>query len=253
MPLDHLADEVYARLARAGCVAADEETRELLAAVPDDETLESWVQRREFGEPLAWILGKIDFCGLSIQVDAGLYVPRLQSQELARRAVEILPQNGYAADLCTGVGAIAVYISHMVPNAVVVGTDLDFMAVRCARRNGVRATVGDLGSCLRSGIFDLVSVVAPYVPTDQLYLLPKDVQHFEPILALDGGVDGLAKLHRSIDHAQRILRTGGWFLAEVGGTQDQLIESTLRSAGFGHFSSWYDEDGDLRGISAQLK
>ncbi|MCL5052428.1 MAG: hypothetical protein M1447_01210 [Gammaproteobacteria bacterium] len=56
MPLDHLADEVYARLVRAGCVAADEETCELLTAAPDESTLAEWVTRREHGEPLAWIL-----------------------------------------------------------------------------------------------------------------------------------------------------------------------------------------------------
>ncbi len=252
MPLDHLADEVYARLVHAGCVAADEEASDLLAAAPDEATLAKWVTRREHGEPLAWILGRIDFCGLSILVDEGLYVPRLQSEELARRAAECLPQDGHAVDLCTGVGAIAAYLGQIAPNATVVGTDLNLSAVCCASRNGVRAVVSELGSSLRSGVFDVVSVVAPYVPTGELHLLPADVQRFEPTLALDGGVDGLTQLRRSVFDAQRLLRAGGWFLAEVGGAQDRMLEPVLRSAGFGSFSSWHDEDGDLRGICAQL-
>ena len=252
MPLDYLADEVYARLVRAGCVAADEEASDLLAAAPDEATLAKWVTRREHGEPLAWILGRIEFCGLSILVDERLYVPRLQSEELARRAAERLPRDGCAADLCTGVGAIAAYLGQMAPNATVVGTDLNLSAVRCARRNGVQAIVSELGSSLHSGAFDVVSVVAPYVPTGQLRLLPADVQRFEPTLALDGGADGLTQLRRSVFDAQRLLHAGGWFLAEVGGVQDRMLEPVLRSAGFDNFLSWHDEDGDLRGVCAQL-
>ncbi len=181
-----------------------------------------------------------------------LYVPRLQSEELARRAAERLPRDGCAADLCTGVGAIAAYLGQMAPNATVVGTDLNLRAVRCARRNGVQAIVSELGSSLHSGAFDVVSVVAPYVPTGQLRLLPADVQRFEPTLALDGGADGLTQLRRSVFDAQRLLHAGGWFLAEVGGVQDRMLEPVLRSAGFDNFLSWHDEDGDLRGVCAQL-
>jgi release factor glutamine methyltransferase len=95
-------------LSQAGFVAAEEEADELLAcAGGDPERLESLVRRRLGGEPLAWITGSVSFCGLKIHVDAGVYVPRWQSEPLAARAVERLPASGTAIDLCTGSGAIA--------------------------------------------------------------------------------------------------------------------------------------------------
>jgi release factor glutamine methyltransferase len=102
---------VYDRLAAAGCIAPEEEARELLRAASDERTLEEWIRRRERGEPLAWITGITTFCGRSIRVDPGVYVPRPQSEELARRAAAFLPQSGRALDLCTGSGAVAVTVS----------------------------------------------------------------------------------------------------------------------------------------------
>src|ERR1700720_3649954 len=95
-------------LSRAGFVSAEEEADELLSrAAGDVELLDSLVARRLTGEPLAWITGRVSFCGLEIRVDPGVYVPRWLSEPLARRAVELLPETGSAIDLCTGAGAIA--------------------------------------------------------------------------------------------------------------------------------------------------
>ena len=99
-----MPEDVAARLERAGFVAAEEEAAELLAAGGD---LDALVARRLTGEPLAWITGTAPFCGLWIRVDPGVYVPRWQTEALARRAVERLPADGVAIDLCTGSGAIA--------------------------------------------------------------------------------------------------------------------------------------------------
>ena len=133
---------VIDRLAAAGCVAAEEEAGELVGAGADRATLERWIGRRERGEPLAWIVGSASFCGRTVLVDRGVYVPRRQSEELARRAAGLLPAGGRAADLCTGAGAIAAHLAGEVPSATVVGTDIDPRAVACARRNGVAAVVG---------------------------------------------------------------------------------------------------------------
>src|SRR6476469_9502715 len=83
------------RLADAGFVAAEEEAAELLARAGDDRALlDALVARRLTGEPLAWITGSVEFCGLSIRVDPGVYVPRWQSEQLAWRAAERLPGGG---------------------------------------------------------------------------------------------------------------------------------------------------------------
>jgi release factor glutamine methyltransferase len=239
-------------LRAAGCIAAEEEAGELLEAAPNDETLEVWIRRRERGEPLAWITGTARFGDHSLHVDPGVYVPRLQSEELARRAAAILADGGTAAaDLCTGAGAVAVHLMARAPAATVVGVDLDPRAAACARRNGVRAIVGDLDGPLRANVFDVVTAIAPYVPTDELRLLPADVRRYEPTLALDGGADGLDVIRRVVAAGARLLRGGGWLLVEIGGDQDRALTPTLGANGFTSIEPWFDEDGDLRGIAAQ--
>ena len=244
--------QVIDRLLAAGCLAAEEEAEELIAKAPDHYTLESWVRRREEGEPLAWVTGTLQFCGRTLLIDPGVYVPRLQSEELARRAARLLAASGgRAADLCTGSGAIASHLMAEAPAAAVVGADIDTRAVACARRNGVHAVLGDLAGPLRPKGFDLVTAVAPYVPTDQLTVLPADVQRYEPRIALDGGHEGLDLVRRIVVSASRLLRSGGWLLLELGGQQDKALRPALAAAGFGPASSWFDEDGDLRGLEAQ--
>lgn len=240
------------RLTAAGCVAAAEEAGELTAAAPDAGTLEMWIRRRERGEPLAWIVGTTQFCGRALRVDRGVYVPRPQSEGLARRAAALLPgRGGRAADLCTGTGAIAAHLMAEVPAATVVGIDVDERAALCARRNGVATVIADLGEPLRDDRFDVVTAVAPYVPTDALGLLPADVQRYEPRLALDGGDDGLALVRRIVVTAARVLRRGGWLLTEVGAEQDQALTAALAASGFSSVTPWFDEEGDLRGVAAQ--
>jgi release factor glutamine methyltransferase len=244
-------DLVADRLRAAGCVAADDEALELVAAAPDEPTLGSWLTRREHGEPMAWITGSVEFCGHEIAVDPGVYVPRAQSVPLAHRAGALLAAGGgRAADLCTGAGAVAVHLMARAPAATVVGVDIDRRAAACARRNGVDALVGDLDRPLRDGAFDVVTAVAPYVPTGALHLLPADVRRYEPHHALDGGADGLDVVQRIVDGAARLLRPGGWLLVEVGGTQDLALAPALSAAGFGDGEAWFDDDGDLRGLAA---
>lgn len=224
----------------------------MLAMDPDGATIESWLSRREQGEPLEWILGHAELLGHRLVVDPGVYVPRPQSAELASRASALLPERGRAADLCTGSGAIAACLRTAVPSALVVATELDPLAARCARRNGVHVVLGDLDGGLAGAAFDVVTAVAPYVPTGALHLLPADVQRYEPARALDGGRDGLDVVRRVVEGAARLLRPGGWLLAEIGGSQDLACAPILDQAGFATPLFWHDEDGDLRGLAARL-
>ena len=245
--------QIVERLAQAGCVAAEEEAAVLVGAAPDRATLEAWVARRERGEPPAWIVGWVEFLGRRVHVDPGLYVPRAQSEELAGRAAGVLPERGLAADLCTGAGALAAHLMSARPAATVVATDVDPRAVRCARANGVTAAVADLDAGLRSGAFDVVCAVAPYVPTQEIHLLPADVVRYEPRSALDGGQDGLDVVRRVVAGAARLLRPGGWLVTEIGGDQDAVAAAVLAAAGFGEPTFWWDGDGDLRGVAARLE
>ncbi len=252
--LDH--GLVTQMLAEAGCVAAREEADELIgAAAGDPDVLDDLVSRRTGGEPIAWLTGGVTFCGVELFVAPGVYVPRWQTEPLARRAAALLPAGGVAVDLCTGAGAIAAVLAAGVPTARVVATELDDAAVRCARRNGVEVFEGWLDDPLPRELerrVDILTAVAPYVPTDSLRLLPRDAQAFEPRLALDGGADGTDVLAEIARRSIRWLRPGGWLLLELGGDQAEPVGQLLAGLGFMGLVVMADEDGDPRAICAQL-
>jgi len=247
-----IREDVVDRLARAGCVAADEEADQLLAAAPDPRTLLAWVSRRERGEPLAWIVGRVEFLGRSVSVEPGVFVPRAQSAGVALRAADLLPERGHAADLCTGSGAIAAHLMHARPDAVVVAGDIDPKAAACARRNGVPAVVADMDGGLAGRAFDVICGVTPYVPTGAMSLLPPDVVRYEPTSALDGGVDGLDHVRRLVAGAARLLRPGGWLLTEIGADQNASVAEALTASGYAEPTFWWDDEGDLRGVAARF-
>jgi release factor glutamine methyltransferase len=234
------AAALTALLAREGFVAADEEADELLACAGGDEArLAALVERRLTGEPLAWITGSVQFCGLPMTVHPGVYVPRWQSELLTERALERLPAGGgRAIDLCTGCGAIARVLAVRAGAAVAAG-DVDPRAVACARANGVEAHAGDLFDPLPpalAGTTDVVTGVLPYVPTADLPLLQRDTFTFETPLAYDGGTDGLEIVRRVIAEAPMRLR--GSLLLELGGDQAAAFDGEVI----------LDEEGDVRGI-----
>jgi release factor glutamine methyltransferase len=243
-----------AQLSRAGCVAADEEARELIAsAVGDQSLLHALAERRLDGEPLAWITGRTEFAEHSILVDPGVYVPRWQSVELARRAGARLPDGGKAVDLCTGSGAVATVLQAVRPSARIVATDSDGRAVACARANGVEAYHGDLFAPVPDsfrGQTDVVVAVVPYVPSTALHLLPRDTLRYEDASHYDGGPDGADILRRVLAGAPGILHSGGAVLLEVGGDQADLLRPTLDRLGYASVRTWSDEEGDLRGLEA---
>ena len=192
------------------------------------------------------------FCGEIVVVHGGVYVPRWQSEPLALAALERLPEAGLAVDLCTGAGAIAVVLSRRRPRARVVATEIDPLAVACARANGVEVREGDLAAPLGAEFtarVDVVTAVVPYVPTDELRLLPRDVLAYEPRRALDGGIGGTALLVRAAWESVRLLQgAGGSLLLELGGEQADDLAPILDDVGLTEREVLLDEDGDLRGL-----
>lgn len=256
MPTPTDLDRLAARLAAAGFVAAQAEAGELLARAADDgELLASLVERRLTGEPLAWITGSVAFCGQEILVDPGVYVPRRQSEPLARRALDRLPAKGAAIDLCTGSGAIAKVLSTGRPAARVVASDIDQRAVACAAANGVDVVLGDLFAPLPAAFgeqLDVVVGVVPYVPTPELPLLQRDTFTFESRRSYDGGPDGTVIVRRVLSDSIHFLRRGGVLLLELGGSQHELLAHDLARLGFVDVTVLVDDDGDPRGIEATL-
>jgi release factor glutamine methyltransferase len=244
------------RLSGVGFVDAHEEAREMIeAAYGGDAVLHCWLTRRLAGEPLAWLTGFATFAGHRVLVDRNLYVPRPQTELLARRAMELLPERGLAADLCTGTGALAVALRRAHRHARVVGTDIDPNAVGCAAKNGVEVYQGHLADPLPHALFghvDVVVAVVPYVPTEEMIFLPRDVREYEPRRALDGGRNGMLLLEQAAVSGAQLLHVGGSLLLELGGNQDRLLLPALDQAGFSLTARIHDDEGDLRGIEARL-
>ena len=254
-PHDHRLEPLIDQLARAGFLAAGDEAEQLMAFAGDDAVvLARAVEGRLTGEPLAWIIGSTVFCGHRINIDLGVYVPRGFSERLAERAVELLPATGTAIDLCTGTGAIARTLMLARTGARILASDLDPVAVACARTNGVDAVTGDLFDGLPHDLgrsVDVVVGVVPYVPSDELAHLQRDTFTFETHLAYDGGEGGLHLLRRAIAEAPRFLRAGGTLLLEVCGDQDQALQDDLERNGYRDVAVLVDDDGDTRGIEAR--
>ncbi len=243
-------------LGRAGFVAADEEATELFdGAAGDRARLDSMVARRLTGEPLAWITGHALFCDLVIGVHPGVYVPRWQSEALARRATERLPPTGVAVDLCTGTGAVAATLMAARGHARIVASDVDPRAVANAAANGVEVYLGDLFAPLPPALrrqVDVVVGVVPYVPTPALRLLAHDTLTFESPLSYDGGPDGADLLRRALADSARFLRPGGALLLELGGDQADLLAGDLATNGYREVTVLRDDEGDVRGVEATL-
>jgi release factor glutamine methyltransferase len=249
-----LLREVSETLQAAGFLDGDEEAAALVAAADGvDGVLRDLLARRVDGEPLEWLTGFITFLGHNMRIDPGVYVPRRQSEIVARRAIERLPHDGMAVDMATGSGAIAVALSNARPRATVMATEIDPLAAKCAVANGVDVLVGDLGGPLpiaAHGRVDVVVAVVPYVPSEEMVFLPRDVRRHEPSRALDGGPRGLVLLSEAVRWAGLLLRAGGSLVLELGGSQDTGLQPSLTAAGFELVDRLRDDEGDLRGVEA---
>ncbi|GHH32880.1 putative protein N(5)-glutamine methyltransferase [Streptomyces candidus] len=230
-------DAVVGRLRRAGCVFAEDEARLLFATARTDRELAAMVRRRVDGLPLEHVLGWAEFCGRRIAVDAGVFVPRPRTAFLARTAVALAAalEAPVVLDLCCGTGAVAVVVGAEVADAEVHAADVEPAAVRCARRNvaaGGSVYEGDLYAPLPAGLRGRVDVLvanAPYVPTDDIGLLPSEAREYEPLVALDGGADGLDVQRRVTAGAARWLAPGGSLLIETSERQaDRTAAAMVR-------------------------
>jgi release factor glutamine methyltransferase len=222
-------------------VFAEDEARLLAASARTPAELAALVDRRAAGLPLEHVLGWAEFCGLRIAVDPGVFVPRRRTEFLVRQAAALAGPRAVVVDLCCGSGAVAAAVAASLERAEPHAADLDPAAVRCARRNlaaaGGRVYEGDLYAPLPAALRGRVDVLVanvPYVPTDEVGLLPPEARDHEPLLALDGGADGLDVLRRVAADAPRWLAPGGSLLVETSGRQAPHAREALAAAGLAH-------------------
>jgi release factor glutamine methyltransferase len=223
-------------LRTAGCVFAEDEARLLAAAASGPAQLEEMVGRRAGGLPIEQVVGWAEFCGLRIAVEPGVFVPRRRTEALVDEAAALLSPGAVVVDLCCGSGAVGAALMAAIPSVELHAADLDPAAVRCARRNVERVYEGDLFEALPPalrGRVDLVAVNAPYVPSREVELLPREARLHEPRQALDGGADGLEVLRRVIAGASAWLAPEGRLVTEATGAQAPAVSEAAAHAGVG--------------------
>ena len=240
-----------ARLRAAGCVFAEDEARLLMQEAGSAATLDRWVLRRCAGEPLEVLLGWAEFRGLRVAVAPGVFVPRRRTEGLVDAAVEAAPEHGVLVDLCTGTGAVALAVAHARPDLELYAADLAPTSVRCAQDNlaGLAHVVlsdlfASLPPALR-GRVDVVTANVPYVPSEDLDLLPAEARDHEPVGAHDGGVDGLDVLRRVVRDAPAWLAPGGQVLLEVSRHQQAAARFAAVTAGMRPGVASADDDGTV--------
>jgi len=236
-------DEVVATLRAAGCVYAEDEADLILAEGGDVEAL---VARRVAGEPLEWVLGWAEFADLRIVVRPGVFVPRRRTELLAAQAIARLRPAAVAVELCCGAAPVAAAILEEVPFVEVHAADVDPVAVACARENLPNGNVheGDLFEALPAdlrGRIDVLVANTPYVPTDEVALMPPEARDHEPRHTLDGGPDGLALLRRISGGASEWLASGGQVLIEVSERQLPEAKAVFEADGLESSSAHSDE------------
>ncbi|MFD5746923.1 putative protein N(5)-glutamine methyltransferase [Streptomyces sp. NPDC127033] len=229
--------DVVARLRAAGCVFAEDEARLLVSAARTAEELAAMVARRADGLPLEHVLGWAEFHGLRIAVDPGVFVPRRRTEFLVDRAAALAPPGAVVVDLCCGSGALGAALAAALDGAELYAADIDPAAVRCARRNvpaGARVYEGDLYAPLPAalrGRVDILLANVPYVPTEEVGLLPPEARIHEARGALDGGADGLDVLRRVTAGAPGWLAPGGSLLVETSERQAAGAAATFAANG----------------------
>jgi release factor glutamine methyltransferase len=246
-------DEIATRLRAAGCVFAEDEAELLIDEADSADELEAMVARRVGGEPLEYVLGWAEFCGLRIIVQPGVFVPRRRTEVLVTEAGRLARPGAIVVDLCCGAGAIGAALLATCEGIDLHAADIDPAAVACAQLNlepdGGHVFEGDLFAALPAelkGRVDIVVVNAPYVPTDAIAMMPPEAREYEGNVALDGGADGV-DIHRRVGlEAAEWVASDGYVLIETSQQQAPLTIAALEAGGF---VAWIERDEEVDGTA----
>jgi release factor glutamine methyltransferase len=203
-----------------------------------------FASRRRTGEPVAYILGRKEFCGLDLAVNPAVLIPRPETELL----VDLALQRDFscAVDLGTGCGAIALALKKHRPKARVVAVEASAAALAVAKRNAAKHSLeiefrhGRWLEPLGAERFDLIVSNPPYVAAGDPHLAEL---RFEPAAALVAGADGLDAIREIARGAAAHLAPGGWLLIEHGMGQDPVVRELLSAAGLEAVSTWPDLAG----------
>lgn len=196
------------------------------------------LERREQGEPIAYLVGEREFWSLPLSVSSATLIPRPDTECLVEQALAHLPSTPCRIlDLGTGTGAIALALASERPDCTVMGVDIKSDAVALARHNAEKLALLNVhfqqGSWFQpvSGKFTLIASNPPYIDANDPHLNEGDVR-YEPQSALVASDEGMADLAEIIRQAPAYLETGGWLMLEHGWQQAQAVQKHLKNSGF---------------------
>ena len=255
--------DTRARLKKAGIDAAQLEARELVCYAADksreqlyrdmhlyasaelEKRVDDLVRRRLEGEPVAYIIGEWEFYGLPLNISQDVLIPRADTEVLAERGIQKAREAGAGArvlDLCAGSGCVGLAIAANAPECRVVLGELSEGALRICKQNVRRNNLNARVTCLSvdaleppaSSLWDFDVIVSnpPYIPTADIEGLEHSVKDFEPLMALDGGEDGLDFYRFIAAKWKTALRLGGTLIFEVGIGQAPAVEEILAMNGY---------------------
>ncbi len=237
----------------------------LYASAEVEERMAGLMARRIAGEPVAYIIGEWEFYGLPLDISRDVLIPRSDTEVLAGRAIALARAAGEGArvlDLCAGSGAVGLAVAANVPASRVVLADLSEEALKICKQNVRRNDLNARVTCLLADAtkapspvlwdFDIIACNPPYIPTGDLAGLDCSVRDYEPVMALDGGEDGLDFYRAVASKWAAALRLGGKLLFEVGYNQAADVEHILARYGFDQIDTHQDSAGIWRVVEGTV-
>jgi release factor glutamine methyltransferase len=200
--------------------------------------------RRLKREPVSRILGRKEFWSLALAITPDVLVPRPETETVVEGALDFVVRNGLRMeklrilDIGTGSGALLVALLNELPNATGIGTDISRAALEAAQINvaqfGFESRSSLIACDMAAGVqgqFDLVVSNPPYIARGQIASLAPEVRDYDPMMALDGGGDGLTAYRSISADAKRILAQGGRLFVEMGAGQEPAVRELFTNAG----------------------
>lgn len=221
--------------------------------------------RRLKREPVSRILGRREFWDLTLEVSPDVLVPRPETETVVEAALDFVVHVGLrqeklrVLDIGTGSGALLLALLQEWPNAAGTGTDISPAALAVASTNAARNGLADRCSFVAcnfadgvAGPFDVIVSNPPYIPHDEIATLEPEVRDYDPVLALDGGADGLDGYRAIARETRRLLAPGGRLFVELGAGQESAVHALFTKAGLTVGAPRNDLAGIPRVLSASI-
>ena len=239
-----------------------------MLSAPEIDAAERMAARRLRHEPVSRILGRRWFHGLEFEIDPSTLDPRPETETLVegvltRLRERISPEAAplRILDLGSGSGAILIALLAALPTATGLGTDISRQALDVARRNALQHGVADRADFrnadwfvgVERATYDVVVANPPYIPSDDVAALDRDVRDFDPLTALDGGRDGLNAYRALTAGVSAYLAPTGLLVMEVGADQAEAVSRLCETAGLRpepDLALWRDLSGHRRCVAA---